>query len=109
MTINDFSHFAIFDNDIYIYEVPDSADYTIHIVGAELQAEKTLDGDTFSINAELAWGIIYKALEKVAEFNGADKDSVLYFQKSEYWENKWKKNSERKNSNLDQVQPYSLL
>ena len=108
MTVSDFSHFAIYNGYLYIYRTPDSADYTLQVTGVELQDENTTTGQVFSINAELGWGLMYKALEKIAEINGDELKSNHYFGKGEYWKNEANKKASSKNKILNKVEPYNL-
>jgi hypothetical protein len=109
MTINDFTYYAKYGNYLYIYKTPDSDDYTIQLTGLELQDENTTNTEMFSIDPQLGWGIIYAALEKIADINGQPVASKLFFQKKEYWKNESKKKAEKKNYLKDRITPYSLL
>jgi hypothetical protein len=99
----------LYNGFLYIYKTPDSTDYTIQLTGSEVQDELSSDGEYPSIPAQLAWGLIWSVLHKIAEVNGDDKASTKYEIKIPKEKKDWKVASTRKNSTLDAVPPYSLL
>ncbi len=109
MTINDFTYFAIYNGYLYIYQTPSDNSYTLQVMGSELQDEVTVVGDVFPIDAELGWGLVYKALEKIAEINGNLNAALVFERKGSDWEKKAKIKAEKKNYIKDRIRPYSLL
>ena len=109
MTVHDFSHYAHFNGYLYVYKTPNSPDYTLQIVGSELQDELTLDSEAPNAPVQLSWGLIWSALSKIADLNGDDRRSEKYEIRAILEKKNWKKTATRKNSNLDAVPPHSLL
>lgn len=109
LTVADFTHFAVHGSYIYIYKTPDSTDYTITVFGLRKTEEVTDDGSRFEkTDPDLRWGIVFKALQHIAEANGAEKEADRFESKSFRKMSDAHARSEKRNYHLDKVDPYNL-
>ena len=109
MTIRDFTHFAEYGEYVYIYKTPDSADYTLLLLGSRRAEEMSADGDRPKIDSDVAWGIVYRCLQHIAEANDSPQESTRYELKAD----KLKRDTllrshSKKTGHLDRIQPYNL-
>lgn len=81
MTISDITHYSVNDRKLLIYKTPDSAEYDIIIVGSRNQETLTAS-DSLNTDPNISWAIMFKALQHIAEINGAEKESDRYHMKS---------------------------
>ncbi len=109
VTIDDFSHFASYKNCLYIYKTPDSTDYTISLVGANIPDEVTTDTERFLIKRAFAMGLVFRALSLIADLNGDEKASDRFLVKSRMYEIRLKQNANKQNFLLNKIIPYSFL
>lgn len=112
MTTCDFTHYALDSGYLYIYKTPDSANYTIGVIGTrkpeEISESAGSDASNLSLDADLLWGLVYSVLEKVAEINNDPVQANRYRLLKEQEKNTWKKRAQQKKFKLDRIQPHSF-
>ena len=108
LTVNDYSHFAVHNGYLYVYKTPDTADYTISVIGVNLPDEKTAS-ETFEIGKRMGMAIIFKALSFIADMNGAEKQADRFDAKALFLEKKLKVIAQDENTNQISVRPYNMF
>ena len=108
LTVNDYSHFAVHNGYLYVYKTPDTADYTISIIGVNLPDEKTAS-ETFEIGKRMGMAIVFKTLQHIAVLNGDNRSSLFYKEESKNYEDKLKVIAQDENTNQISVRPYNMF
>jgi len=108
LVISDYSHYAVHNGYLYIYKTPDTANYTISIIGVNLPDEKTVS-ETFEIGKRLGMALCFKALSFIADLNGSENESNRFDLKAQVYERKLKKVSQDENTNTKDAKPYNMF
>lgn len=109
MTIRDFTHFAEYGRSIYIYKTPDSTDYTILAMGSRKPTQLSVSTDRPIIDSDIAWGIVYRALQHIAEANDSPQEANRYEQKADKKQLEARSRStKRKMGHIERIKPYNL-